>query len=198
MTRETKDISGVLLNKFLVVKKDKSFLKFDIGVQIGYKMEVKTVYQFEWDPTEEDQLNIGSDVIASTELSDKGYHVVQNIEEKIIFYCNKCRLVTTIDQVDPSLCEGCLMPEQERLTGKWEMTKQSEFTLKRGLEKAFKLFFVQEGKKLCLVAFPTRPFFDAMSAVTVGELVVIDGWRDDQRHSSIWQFSRSLKRKLQD
>ena len=45
MTRETKDISGVLLNKFLVVKKDKSFLKFDIGVQIGYKMEVKIVYQ---------------------------------------------------------------------------------------------------------------------------------------------------------
>jgi len=198
MTREIKDISGVLLNKFLVMKEDKSFFKFDIGVQTGYKMEVKAVYQFEWDSAEEDKLNIGSDVIVSAEVTDKGYYVVQSIEEKIIFYCNKCRFITTIDQVDPSLCEGCLMPEQERLTGRWELTKRSEFTLRRGQEKAFKLFFQLGEKKLCLVAFPSRPFFDVMGAVTVGEQVVIDGWRDDQRHSSIWQFSRTLKRKLQD
>ena len=37
-------ISGVLLSKVLVVKKDKTFYKFVVGIHTGYKMELKELH----------------------------------------------------------------------------------------------------------------------------------------------------------
>ena len=37
-------ISGVLLSKVLVVKKDKTFYKFVVGIHTGYKMELNKLH----------------------------------------------------------------------------------------------------------------------------------------------------------
>ena len=186
-------IFGVLLNKVLVVKKDKTFNKFVVGIQTGYKMELKDLYQFQWVSGDENKLVIGSDVSAIVYVTAKGYPVVESIAEKILFYCKKCQLNTSIDDVDPTLCEGCLMPEQERLSGRWSVTDRSEFTLKQSKSTAVKLFLEQYENKLCLVAFPGGPLYETMSGIAVGDIAAIDEWRDDNRHSIIWNFTKCLK-----
>ena len=186
-------IFGVLLNKMLVVKKDKTFYKFVVGIQTGYNMELKDLYQFQRVSGDENKLVIGSDVSAIVNVTAKDYPVVESIEEKILFYCKKCQLNASIDDVDHTLCEGCLMPERERLSGRWSVTDRSEFTLKQSKSTAVKLFLEQDENKLCLVAFPGRPFYETMSDIAVGDIAAIDGWRDDNRHSIIWNFTKCLK-----
>ena len=186
-------IFGVLLNKMLVVKKDKTFYKFVVGIQTGYNMELKDLYQFQRVSGDENKLVIGSDVSAIVNVTAKDYPVVESIEEKTLFYCKKCQLNASIDDVDHTLCEGCLMPERERLSGRWSVTDRSEFTLKQSKSTAVKLFLEQDENKLCLVAFPGGPFYETMSDIAVGAIAAIDGWRDDNRHSIIWNFTKCLK-----
>jgi hypothetical protein len=197
MSRE-KVIAGVLLNKMLVIKKDKNFYKFEVGVQTGYKMKVETIYQFgATDEAADDyeKLVIGSDVLVNAEVTDRGYDVLKRIEETMHAYCKKCEVNVTIDDVDPSLCEGCLKPEQERLSGRWLLKDRSEFTLVKSQSTAVKLYLEQEEKKLCLVAFPGAPFFEVMNDIAIGDNATIDGWRNDIRHSTIWNFSKCPKPK---
>ena len=186
-------ILGVLLSKVLVVKKDKTFNKFVVGIQTGYNMELKDLYQFQRVSGDENKLVIGSDVSAIVNVTAKDYPVVESIEEKILFYCKKCQLNASIDDVDHTLCEGCLMPERERLSGRWSVTDRSEFTLKQSKSTAVKLFLEQDENKLCLVAFPGGPFYETMSDIAIGAIAAIDGWRDDNRHSIIWNFTKCLK-----
>ena len=184
--------------KKLVVKPDKTFYQLLVGVQEGYCLTTETLYLFEDNETETEavkKMDVGADVTVEAHSSDDKYYTVTKITELIHFYCPKCCIITKLD-VHPDDCKGCVRPKQERLVSKWELTQKRELPKKDEEQlPAYKLYLKQDKLNLCHVAFPNRPFYDVASKAKVGDSLLIDGWRDDQRRSTIWKLTKSLKRK---
>lgn len=182
------------MSKRLIIKKDRSFYRMEVGVQEGFRIKSEVLYLFSWDYEDTDKLEPGMDVTASVEVTGKGYNSVKTIEEAVLFCCSNCGILTNGD-TSSIQCVGCLLPENERLSGEWELTDIIEMLQKPNQEKPYKLYLKQDENKLCLVAFGSKPFYNEMCGVVVGDSVIIDGWRNENRHAFIWKFAKINKSK---
>ena len=171
-------------------------MRITLVEQLGYSATFHKVYAFNEETRDKiEKIDIGSDVKVQGYVSKNNYKVMTDIQEMIHFHCPKCNITTNIDQ-DPQLCDGCLKPKQEKLEGKWKLNERGELPKKEEVnEPAYRLFFKQNENSLCFVTFPNNPFYKLLSKIKLEEKVVLNGWRDDRRYSTVWMVKKDLKRK---
>jgi len=187
-------VNATLLKRTLKVKPSKQFYRIWLAIQQGFRFTVLEVYGFEEDDlfAAVEKVEIGEDVRAVVydvlKGDEKGYSIVTKIEGLVHFRCPKCAVIKTIDE-NPDLCSGCLNKQQEKLSGRFKVTERKEID-----GQGIKLFFEQDKIKLCLVTYPTKPFFEVLGQMEVDQTAFICGWRDEKRHSTLWNVTKCLKR----
>ena len=199
-TEMTLTIEGFLMCKDFIdnSKNTKtSFFRLTVAVQEGYSVSFHKIYIFKDEVIQKmGKINIGSDVTAKGYISSNGrFKVALSIEETTHSLCPECRVI--VEDQDAQGCSGCLNPIQEKIAGVWELVDRTELAKKAGRDDtpAVKLFFKQQENMLCFVTFPNSPHFKLLSELKVEEKVILDGWRDEMRHTSVWMAKKSIKRK---
>ena len=118
------------------------------------------------------------------------YWNVSVIKRVTLEFCTICGVgktllnPETIQDAQPAELEWCvgrIKPECERLSGVFTVTGKNN----AGGTGGVRLFCESDDVQLCVVTFPGDPFFALLNAVEEEAEIELDGWRDENRHSTI-------------
>ena len=114
------------------------------------------------------------------------YWNISTIKIQTLEFCSICGVgkPETFQDAQPTgleWCAGCLKPEAERLRGAFTVTGKNT----AGGTGGVRLFCESDDVQLCVVTFPGDPFFALLTAVEEEAEIELDGWRDENRHSTI-------------
>ena len=78
-------------------------------------------------------------------------------------------------------CVGCTKPECERLSAVFAITDKNN----AGGTGGVRFFCKSDDDQLFVATFPGDPFFALLNTVEEEADIDVDGWRDENRHSTI-------------
>ena len=175
-----------------------SFYRVTLAVQEGFGVSLNKIYIFKDEAMEKmEKIKIDSGITAKGYISSNGqFKVALSIEETTHSLCPECSIIVDQDQ-DAQGCPGCINPKQEKIERIWKLTDRVELPKKVGGDDTppVKLFFNQQENILCFVTFPNSIHFKLLSEMKVGEKIELNGWRDEERHTTLWKLKKELKRK---
>ena len=169
---------GTLLEKYISTPNEWStYWRVVLGVETGYGLQIIRTNVFAKEQIKRvEAISLGDQVQFSGYFEDvpgAKFYKLHTIDSTKFDECEKC--FAPLEEP----CPGCLKEPTERISGTWELR---ELEL---INENFKITLTQGENVLCRYIFPNSPFYKECSGLKVEDLVKLQGWRDEKRHTKL-------------
>ena len=178
---------GYLIQKLKVSNSWSKYVRVVLAVEVGYSVEILKSKIFSnklIDAIQE--ITEGSMVRFSGYNASNSYGTyfrLENIAADDFPCCNNC--LAPLYDVQ---CQGCFNEPCEKISGIWKIAQKEQ------REYGQRFIFTQDENVLGYACFSSSPFHDVCMGLKDKQMVILNGWRDVNRHSKL-KMIKGLEKK---